>query len=67
MSDLTFHPRWVKPFYGHLISPYNILRLSDRARAALARQIIEIMPELDDKILLEMLWESWRPAKVWDT
>lgn len=64
MSDLTFHPRWVKPFYGHLINPYNILSLSDRERAVLASQIIEIIPELDDRILREMLWESWRPAKV---
>lgn len=62
-EELTFHPKYVAPFYMDLMK-LNFLRKSDEEIKALFSSINHLSGDLSDEILIEMLNDSWRPSKV---
>ncbi len=63
VSDWTFHPKYVEPFYRHFMNA-NIVREPPEVRAPLLAEFRLRATELDDCQLGEMLESTWRPAKV---
>lgn len=63
MADWTFHPRFVSPFYQHLMGG-NLARLEPAGRAALHAEFHARAAEITEPELREMLRSSWRPSTV---
>jgi hypothetical protein len=63
MADWTFHPRFVSPFYLHLMGG-NLARLDATERAALHAEFHARAAEITEPELREMLRSSWRPSTV---
>lgn len=63
MSDWTFHPRYVEPFYLHFMNG-NIVHEPPEVRTRLLTEFRLLSAELDDRQIGEMLESSWRSAKV---
>ena len=64
MSDLTFHPTLVAPFYAHFMNGNIVTLAPPEERARVWREFREVMGTVEDDTLLAMLRSSWRPAKV---
>ena len=63
MTDLAFHPTYVDPYYLKLMN-LNFLKNSDAEVSSLFDSLRQLGLELSDEMLVKMLNESWRPAKV---
>lgn len=63
MADWTFHPRFVSPFYLHLMGG-NLARLEPVERAALHAEFHARAAEITEPELREMLRATWRPSTV---
>jgi len=63
MTELDFYPKYVAPFYMDLMN-LNFLNKSTEDVEYLFSSLHSISKDLDDKKLIEMLNDSWRPSKV---
>ncbi|NBW38400.1 MAG: hypothetical protein EBR30_25925 [Cytophagia bacterium] len=62
MTDYTFHPEYVEPYYGLLMNANFVGQPDSTPR--LFNGLKKIEKELDTFQLVSMLRSSWRPSKV---
>ena len=63
MTERAFHPKYVAPFYLDLMN-LNFLNKSIEESEHLFNSLKLISNELQDKKLIDMLYDTWRPSKV---
>lgn len=64
MTDWTFHPTLVAPFYLHFMGGNIVTITSPVERAIILKEFRTSALEVTDSQLLEMLRSSWRPSTV---